>query len=108
MALRSIKKYSATTKIIKKDGYDLVMKPEYKYIKNAIFEMPYGAKRRKIILDMLREGVEFKVNGMHDIQTKNDPDIKRLLKCKKIEMFNVRSGSWSDRSKHTYLRIKNG
>ncbi|YP_010842907.1 hypothetical protein ACQ27_gp023 [Klebsiella phage K64-1] len=45
---------------------------------------------------------------MHDIQTKNDPDIKRLLKYKKIEMFNVRSGSWSDRSKHTYLRIKNG
>ncbi|YP_010842906.1 hypothetical protein ACQ27_gp022 [Klebsiella phage K64-1] len=40
MALRSIKKYSATTKIIKKDGYDLVLKPEYQYIKNAIFEMP--------------------------------------------------------------------
>lgn len=109
MALRDKNQYSCMTRNIKKDGNsEIVLKPEYKFLKDAIFEMPYGGKRRKVILDMLRDGVEFKVNGMHDIQTKNDPDIKRLLKDCKIEMFNVRSGSWSGNSKHTYLRIKNG
>lgn len=110
MALKRKKNYCSIEKSIDKPlGSNLKISPKFQLLKEVIYEMDYGGKRRKLIFDLLSTGIEFQVNGMHCIQTKNDPDIKKLIKSGKIEMFNTSSYSWGNSiCKHTYIRIKNG
>lgn len=108
MALKGIKTYSAIEKSISKEDFPRnIISPKFKLLTEVIHDMSYGGKRRKLILDLLSTGIEYRVNGMHCIQTKNDPDIKKLIKTGKIEMFNTGSYSWGkSKCKHTYIRIK--
>lgn len=110
MALQSKRNYSPIEKRIDKQfGCRIETSTKFKLLKEVIHDMDYGSKRRKLILELLSTGIEFQVNGMHCIQIKNDPDIKKLIKSGKIEMFNTPSYNWgSSKCKHTYIRIKNG
>lgn len=44
------------------------------------FEMPFGPTRRKAILDRVKEVGCIYVNRKWQLQTKSDPDLKKLLK----------------------------
>ncbi len=68
-----------------------------------IMTMNYGSARRELILKVLQTNTCFRVNRKYCIQTKTDPDIKRLIKQGKIEIFNQHN---SYGIKHTYLRLK--
>lgn len=105
MAMRDATTYKATEVTCNKKGIEISLKEEYKVLKYYLHEHNYGGKRRKMIYEILASGVEFPVNCRHTIQTKNDPDIQKLLKQGKIEMFNNSTGL---KSKRTYLRVKNG
>ncbi|EMR6007951.1 hypothetical protein WJW27_004745 [Escherichia coli] len=112
MALRGQTQYKCIEEIRKKDGtlFDRKLKQEYKDLRDVIRNESFGGKRRQKIYEFLKNGLEIQVNGLHCVQTKNDPDILRLLKEGKIEMFNTPISSYGNRlkCKHTYLRIKNG
>ncbi|MED6699480.1 hypothetical protein VWH97_07070 [Escherichia coli O157] len=111
MALRGSKKYNAFETYVSKDGkLHRDLKPECKVLLDTVRDAPYGGKRRKLIYEILKSGAELQVNGKHCVQTKNDPDILRLLKEGKIEMFNEGVSYYGQRvkCKHTFLRIKNG
>jgi hypothetical protein len=54
-----------------------------------IREMDYGKERRALILEVLNSGFNFPVNRKYCLQTKNDPDLKRLIKKGKIELVNT-------------------
>ena len=51
-------------------------------------EMNYGKERRALILEVLKAGFSFCVNRKYCLQTKHDPDLKRLIKKGKIKMVN--------------------
>lgn len=112
MALRGSNQYKCIAEIRKKDGtlVDRALKQEYKELRDVVHNDSYGGMRRKKIYEYLKKGLEIQVNGLHCIQTKNDPDILRLLKEDKIEMFNVPISFYGNKlkCKHTFLRIKNG
>lgn len=112
MALRGSTQYKCIVEFRKKDGtlIDRQLKQEYKDLIDVIRNESFGGKRRQKIYEFMKNGLEIQVNGIHCIQTKNDPDILRLLKEGKIEMFNVPISSYGNRlkCKHTYLRMKNG
>ena len=80
------------------------LKEQYKILRVLVHEVSYGGFRRAKILQMLKDGVEYPVNGVGGIQLKNDPDFKRLLKEGKIEMFTQGGTNF----KRTYVRYKNG
>lgn len=54
--------------------------------------MSYGKERRAKILESLSKGFMFLVNCKHRPQMKRDPDLKRLVKQKKIKLCNVGNG----------------
>jgi hypothetical protein len=54
-----------------------------------IREMDYGKERRALILEVLNSVFNFPVNRKYCLQTKNDPDLKRLIKKGKIELVNT-------------------
>ncbi|WOL22704.1 hypothetical protein [Escherichia phage vB_EcoM_JNE01] len=106
MAKRSNLSYEACETYMTKDGKEhRGVKPEYVVLREVLLNESYGSNRRNKILDLLRSGIEIAVNRKYSVQTKDDPDIKKLIKDGKIEMFNVATGP---KSKCTYLRIKNG
>lgn len=80
------------------------VKPEYLILKNAIYNMSYGKERRQVILSTLSSGLYLRVNGMHQIQVKDDPDLKYLIKKKKVEL--VTQHEYHARFKRTYIRAK--
>lgn len=53
-----------------------------------IHDMSYGKERRALILEVLKAGFSFCVNRKYCLQTKHDPDLKRLIKKGKIKMVN--------------------
>lgn len=110
MSKRGKLNYSKCTRDIPKEGEGvgsrITLKPEYEEMRHLIYNTPYGGFRRGQILGLLKRGVEISVNGMHEVQTKNDPDLKRLLKEGKIEMF-TNASHWNSFFKRTYLRYKN-
>ncbi len=65
--------------------------------------MSYGKERRAMLLSVIERGFEFPVNGKHLIQTKRDPDIKKLIKQGKIQMVNKKTGM---KTKRTHLVLK--
>lgn len=67
-----------------------------------IRKLNYGSERRKRIIALLQTGFEFMVNCRGFGSTQRDPDLKKLLKLKKIEMYNVKDGC--SFTKHTYIR----
>lgn len=111
MALRGQTQYNCIQEIRKKDGtlYSRELKEEYSKLRDVVRNESFGGKRRQKIYEFLKNGLEIQVNGLHCVQTKNDPDISRLLKEGKIEMFNVPISFYGQKlnCKHTYLRIKN-
>lgn len=111
MSHRSKTQYNCITEIRKKDGtlFSRELKDEYKELRDIIRNDSYGGKRRQKIYEFLKNGLEIQVNGLHCVQTKNDPDILRLLKEDKIEMFTEVVSFFAQRTrcKHTFLRIKN-
>lgn len=70
-----------------------------------IRKLPFGSARRQAIVQLLETGYLIPVNGMGLIQLKNDPDLQKLLKEEKIEMYNERS---SGHFKRTIVRYNNG
>ncbi len=52
-------------------------------------EMSYGKERRALILEVLKSGFSFAVNRKYCLQTKKDPDLKRLIKQGKIKLVNT-------------------
>ncbi len=52
-------------------------------------EMSYGKERRALILEVLEAGFSFAVNRKYCLQTKHDPDLKRLIKKGKIKLVNT-------------------
>lgn len=68
-----------------------------------IRDMPYGKERRALILEVLKEGFSFSVNRKRCLQTKRDPDLKRLLKKDKIKMVNSPDGHGI---KVTHIQLK--
>ena len=70
-----------------------------------IRKLPFGSARRQAILRLLETGFLIPVNGMGCLQMKTDPDLRKLLKEDKIELYNERS---STKFKRTIIRYKNG
>jgi hypothetical protein len=68
------------------------MKEEKSSISQALYDMPYGAKRRNAILAFLRENSEHAiiVNRHYTINLKYDTDFKKLLKSGNV--CRVRDG----------------
>lgn len=69
-----------------------------------IKHLPFGSARRHTIIQLLKTGYLIPVNGLHCIQLNADPDLRKLLKDGKIEMYNERTGTF----KRTIIRYKNG
>ena len=68
-----------------------------------IREMNYGKERRALILEVLTSGFSFCVNRKYCLQTKHDPDLKRLIKKGKIKMVNSPE---SNGIKVTHIQLK--
>lgn len=104
MALRRQKTYNPYTSSSSKYQGNVVIKEQYSILRVLVHEVSYGGFRRKKILELLKSGIEYPVNGEHGIQVKKDPDLKRLLKEDKIEMITEGGKNF----KRTYVRYKNG
>jgi hypothetical protein len=74
-------------------------------ISDILHYMPYGRERRKLIMKYLKDPLNdcnlICVNRKWCIQTKSDPDIKKLLKKKKLVM--IREGT--HRSRTSFLTL---
>jgi hypothetical protein len=66
-------------------------------------DMSYGKERRELILEVLKDGFCFAVNRKYCLQTKHDPDLKRLIKQGKIEIVNSPAGHGV---KTTHIKLK--
>lgn len=69
-----------------------------------IRDLPFGSIRRQAIISLLQTGYLLRVNGKGCIQTKADPDLLKLLKDGKIEMYNERNRTF----KRTIIRYNDG
>lgn len=67
-----------------------------------VIRMPFGRERRNKLLVFLENGYMFLVNCKHNIQIKNDPDLKRLIKQNKIRLCNMLD---SRRCSKQFIRI---
>lgn len=94
--------YSAN--ILHKVGDEWKLTPEFAEFNENVRYADYGAKRRKNLLALLEKGLEFPINTKHCPLLSTDPDIKKLLKDGKIELFNVRQ--WNSHHKKTHVRIR--
>lgn len=69
-----------------------------------IRHLPFGSGRRQAIIQLLQTGFLIPVNGKNCIQLNADPDLRKLLKNGKIEMYNERNRTF----KRTIIRYKDG
>lgn len=103
MALRSSEKPVHTKTVLLPDGQtQRELTEDFKRFQE-IRKMSYGAPRRNELMKLLETGFSFTVNTKHSIIIDNDPDIQRLLKKGKVEMYTAKV---SLKCKHTYIRIK--
>lgn len=95
---------NAYTSKTDKDG-NLINLPSASLVKFwKIRDMPFGSERRRAIIELLKTGYLIPVNGIGQIQLKCDPDLRKLLKDGKIEMYNERNRTF----KRTIIRYNDG
>lgn len=70
----------------------------------SIRKMDYGKERRALILEVLNAGFSFAVNRKYCLQTKTDPDLKRLIKKGKIKIVNCPDAHGSVKTTHIQLK----
>jgi|AGFT01.1.fsa_nt_gi hypothetical protein len=101
--LKGLNPEAYTTKT-DKDG-NLIYLPSTSLIAmQKIRDLPFGSIRRQAIISLLQTGYLLRVNGKGCIQTKADPDLQKLLKDGKIEMYNERNRTF----KRTIIRYNDG
>lgn len=86
----------------------LQLTPEFDEFNNTVRFASYGSARRTKLMELLERGLEFPVNCKHCPSLNKDPDLQKLLKEDKIELFNVRQYPTKYRVtfKKTHVRIK--
>lgn len=55
---------------------------------SQIYNLPYGAKRRALLLDYIKSSIRVEIVGPYEHLWVNDPDIMVLLKNKKLYIIN--------------------
>lgn len=104
MAMREIESPKNTKRVCDETGSEyLELTDDFKRFQE-IRQMSFGCIRRNELMKLLSTGFSFAVNIKHCIIVEHDPDIQRLLKKNKIELYTVKA---SKKTKHTYVRIKN-